>query len=88
MPLSAANIQRLEHVLAPLNPTTSAAEVRADGFLWIRTTAQGKWHRMARMRGHEVAAARAWVAAYMARTQATTTHEPAGAEAPPSKESL
>jgi hypothetical protein len=28
---------------------------------------------MARMRGHEVAAARAWVAAYMARTQAPTT---------------
>jgi len=86
MPLSAANIARLEHVLAPLNPTTSAAEVRADGFLWIRTTAQGKWHRMARMRGHEVAAARAWVAAYMARNVVTpanagapTTHEPAGA---------
>jgi hypothetical protein len=26
MPLSAANIARLEHVLAPLNPTTSAAD--------------------------------------------------------------
>ena len=37
MPLSAANIARLEHVLRPLNPTTSAAEVRADGFLWIKT---------------------------------------------------
>jgi len=73
MPLSAANIARLEHVLAPLNPTTSAAEVRADGFLWIRTTAQGTWHRMARLRGHEVAAARAWVAASMTRTQASTT---------------
>ena len=73
MPLSAANIARLEHVLAPLNPTTSAAEVRADGFLWIRTKAQGKWHRMTRLRGHEIAAARAWVAASMTRTQASTT---------------
>jgi hypothetical protein len=73
MPLSAANIARLEHVLRPLNPTTSAAEVRADGFLWIKTKPQGKWHRMTRLRGHEIAAGRAWVAAYMARTQAPTT---------------
>jgi len=58
MPLSAANIARLEHVLRPLNPTTSAAEVRADGFLWIKTKPQGKWHRMTRLRGHEIAAAR------------------------------
>ena len=73
MPLSDANAARLEHVLRPLNPTTSAAEVRADGYLWIKTTPQGKWHRMARIRGHEVAAARAWVAAYMARTQTPTS---------------
>ena len=65
MQLSAANAERLERVLCDLDRTKGAAEVRADGYLWIRTRRHGAWHRSVRIRGHEIQAAAEWVAAYM-----------------------
>ena len=61
--LHAANAERLERVLCDLDRTKGAAEVRADGYLWIRTRRHGAWHRSVRIRGHESQAAAAWVAA-------------------------
>jgi len=66
MELSAANAECLARVLCDLDPTKGAAEVRADGYVWIRTRTHGGWHRSVRIRGHERQAAAAWVAAYMA----------------------
>jgi hypothetical protein len=66
MELSAANAARLARLLCDLAPPKGAAEVRADGYLWIRTRTHGAWHRSVRIRGHESQAAAAWVAAYMA----------------------
>jgi hypothetical protein len=74
MPLSAANAERLQRVLSVLDPAKgAAAEVRADGYLWMRSSPSTKWHRAVRIRGHELHAAREWVAAYMAGTKAPTT---------------
>ena len=67
MELSAANAERLARILCDLDPTKGAAEVRADGYLWIRTRTHGAWHRSVRIRGHESQAAAAWVAAYLSR---------------------
>ena len=68
MELSMANRERLERVLAHLNPHTGAAEIRHDGYLWIRSRPTTTWHRMVRIRGRELRAATAWVAAYMQGT--------------------
>ena len=59
MELSAANAECLARVLCDLDPTKGAAEVRADGYLWIRTRTHGAWHRSVRIRGHESQAAAA-----------------------------
>ena len=73
MPLSNTNADRLERVLSVLDPAKGAsAEVRADGYLWMRSTSSTTWHRAVRIRGHELAAARVWVAAYMASTKGPT----------------
>ena len=68
MPLSNTNADRLERVLSVLDPAKGAsAEVRTDGSLWMRSSPTPKWHRSVKSRGHELHAARAWVANYMAR---------------------
>jgi hypothetical protein len=43
MPLSAANAERLQRVLSVLDPAKgAAAEVRADGYLWMRSSPSTK----------------------------------------------
>jgi len=67
MPLSDENRLRLERLLHDLDPQQGgAAEVRRDGYLWMRTKAGRIWHRAARVRGQEVQAATVWVRDYMA----------------------
>ena len=66
MLLSDANAERLQCVLSVLAPAKgAAAEVRTDGYLWMRNPPGTRWHCAVRILGHELHAAQAGETAYM-----------------------
>jgi hypothetical protein len=68
MNLSENNEVRLKRTLCDLDIAKGAdAEVRDDGYLWVRHKTNKPWRRSVRIRGDEVQEAAYFVQKYMAR---------------------